>query len=69
MADPETITVPRPKPDEVVLAVIDAEGAIGWTAVPLDMARDGDTLAQMLPILAESQRILHEQRESAPAGT
>jgi hypothetical protein len=66
----ETITVPRPKPDEVVLAATDADGAICWITVPKkDLAQDGDLLAQLVPFLAEGQRVLHEQRESAPAGS
>jgi len=65
MADTETITVPRPPPDGVVFAAVDAGGAICWILVPKDLAQDGDLLAQMVPLLAEGQRNLYERRKSA----
>ncbi len=69
MTDFDKITVPRPKPHEAVIAVTDAEGASAWVTIQKTMFADfsDDFLAQLLPILADGQRLVHEQRESASA--
>lgn len=56
----EMITIPRPAPDEIVLAAVDEAGAVAWTKVPKALAADGATLTQLVPFLHEAQDILHE---------
>jgi hypothetical protein len=66
MAEPEapreTITVPRPEPDYVTIAITDAHGASCWTSCK--KADLGELGPQLLPILEEGQQMVHEQRAS-----
>jgi hypothetical protein len=55
----QRITVPRPKPDEVLLAITDADGASCWTSCK--KAHLGDIGPSLLPFLEEGQRMVHEQ--------
>lgn len=61
----ETITVPRPAPDEVLLAAVDEAGAICWVKVPKAVATDRELLGMMVPLLEEGQQTLHEQARPA----
>ena len=61
----ETITIPRPKPDEVVIAITDADGASAWVFCPKGHLADGALLEQFALCLEDGQRLLHEQREAA----
>ena len=62
-ADFDTITVPRPAPGDVLLAVTDAAGASCWTSCPkADLGEIGPLL---LPVLEEGQQMVHEQRQAA----
>ncbi len=62
MTNPDMITIPRPKPDQAVIAVTDADGASAWVTVEKTDLQDGGLLRQMVPILEDGQRLLHEQR-------
>ena len=59
----ETITVPRPEPDEAVIAVCDVNGAKAYVTVGKTTLQDGGFMAQVIPILGEAQHLLHEERE------
>ncbi len=63
----ETITIPRPKPDHVVIAITDADGASAWVTCRKADLTDGTFLAELVPILEDGQRLVHEQREAAIA--
>jgi hypothetical protein len=62
-ATAEKITVPRPKPDEVVIAATDADGASAWVTVRKELFGADEVMSQMLPIFGDAQQILHEQRD------
>jgi hypothetical protein len=59
MAD-STVTVPRPGPDEVLMLVCGADGAICWTTWPRDIVADGDFAAQLVPFLDDAQQTLRD---------
>lgn len=63
-ADFDRISVPRPKPGDVLLAVTDAEGASCWTFCP--KADLGELGPGLLSYLEEGQRLVHEQRAAQP---
>lgn len=65
-ADFDTITVPRPKPGEVVIAVCDADGASCWTTASKATFADEGFATQILPFLEEGQQRVHEQRTVRP---
>jgi hypothetical protein len=65
MAGSGMITVARPKPDEVTIAITDADDASSWTSCSkTDLAELGPSL---LAFLEDGQRMLHEQRDANPA--
>ena len=54
------IAVPRPKPDEVVTAVCDADGAVCWMVSPKRYFADDDGFAgRLLPHLADGLERAH----------
>ena len=57
----DKITVPRPKPDEAVIAITDADGASAWIKVRKTDLQDGSFIASVAPILEDGQRLVHEQ--------
>lgn len=59
------ITVPRPRPDQVVIAITDADGASCWTCCK--KADLGEIGSQLLPMLEDGQRLVHEQRDGVAA--
>jgi hypothetical protein len=62
MADFDKISVPRPKPGDVLIAACDADGAWAWMFCPkADLAELGPML---LPILEDGQQRVHEQRQA-----
>lgn len=61
-AHSETITVPRPKPNELVLAACDEHGAMVHVIVKKDTLQEGDVLPSLLPFFTEGQHIVHAQR-------
>jgi len=65
MADAEFITVPRPAPDEAVIAVCDENGARCYITGKKTTFADGSFLPQILPFLAEGQQNLYEKRAAA----
>jgi hypothetical protein len=58
----ETITVPRPRPDQVVLAAADEDGATCWVTMDKTLAAEDWTGAVIIPLLAEGQKKLHDAR-------
>ena len=64
-AQAEQITVLRPKPDQVAIAITDADGASAWTVCK--KADLGELGPSLLSFLEEGQRLVHEQREAASA--
>jgi hypothetical protein len=58
------ISVPRPAPGDVLLAVTDADGASCWTSCP--KADLGELGPGLLSYLEEGQRLVHEQRQAQP---
>ena len=64
-ADFSTISVPRPAPGDVLLAVTDADGATCWTYCP--KADLGELGPGLLEYLGEGQRLVHEQRAAQSA--
>ena len=67
-ADFDTITIPRPKPDDVAIAITDADGASAWTTCPKRMIGEGGFLLQLLRFLAEGQQRVHERQADGQAG-
>jgi len=65
VAEAEKITVPRPKPDEVVLAAVDADGAQCWVTFRKDLIPDSDVMRQFAEIMEDGQRLVHE-RDGVP---
>jgi hypothetical protein len=61
-ADFDRISVPRPRPDQVLLAVTDAAGAWCWTFCP--KADLGELGPGLLAYLEEGQQRVHEQRQA-----
>jgi hypothetical protein len=66
-AQGETITVARPGPDQVVLAVTDADGANAWVVFRKSDLADAELIQQFMSALAEAQGIAHEQRDAKAA--
>jgi len=64
----DKISIPRPRPDQYVIAITDADGATAWTAgSKAHLAEWADLWPQMLAILEEGQQRVHEQRAQATA--
>lgn len=61
MAEAQKITVPRPKPDELVLAAVDADGAQCWVTFRKDLIPDSDMIRQFAEIMEDGQRLVHER--------
>lgn len=57
----ETMTVPRPAPDEVIIAVCGEDGARAWVMGKQGTLGDAEFLAQVEPLLAGAQQRLREQ--------
>ena len=64
-ADSGTITVPRPAPGDVLIAITDADGASCWTSCP--KASFGELAPQLLSYLEDGQQQVHEQRAAGTA--
>jgi hypothetical protein len=67
MADSETITVPRPDPGQALIVVTDADGASAWVTVKRTDLRVGSLPWEMLPMLEDAQRLLHERHDGQDA--
>lgn len=65
-SDPGKISVPRPAPRDVLLAITDADGACAWTSCP--KAYLSDLGSDLLRLLEEGQQRLHEQHPDSTAG-
>jgi hypothetical protein len=68
MAQHETMTVPKPRPDQVIIAACAEDGAKAWVVGTKGTLCDPEFLAQLEPLLAEAQDKLRE-RKAEEAGT
>jgi hypothetical protein len=68
VAEREMMTLPRPGPDSVLIAVVGEDGAQAWTIGPKEVLGASGVMGPLLEVLGDTQVRVREERTAGRGG-